>query len=170
MSARDETQLHLLRHAHAGDPMKWDGPDDVRPLSEKGRLQAERLGLFLADTGFRPDAILSSPRTRALNTARLVATPLETPVVVVDALGGPLDLEAVDRILRAAGDPRRPVLVGHDPDFSALAGELTGIPQLTVRKGSLVRIDAIRPFEPGRGLLRWLVPPDLLAGSDRPSD
>jgi phosphohistidine phosphatase len=170
MSAREETQLHLLRHAHAGDPMKWTGSDDVRPLTEKGRLQAERLGLFLAGAGFRPDAILSSPKTRALETARLVATPLEVPVVVVDALGGALDLDGVDAILSAAGDPRRPLLVGHDPDFSALAGELTGIPELAIRKGSLARIDVARPLEPGGGLLRWLVPPDLLAGSDRPND
>ena len=63
MSGR-EIQLHLLRHAHAGDPMKWSGPDDVRPLSEKGRLQAERLGLLLADAAFEPDAILSSPKLR----------------------------------------------------------------------------------------------------------
>ena len=91
MSGR-EIQLHLLRHAHAGDPMKWSGPDDVRPLSEKGRLQAERLGLLLADAAFEPDAILSSPKLRALDTARLVATPLGMPVVVVEELGGPWTL------------------------------------------------------------------------------
>ena len=118
MTAREDTQLHLLRHAHAGDPMKWQGPETDRPLSEKGRLQAERLGGLLAGAGFQPDAILSSPLTRALETARLVATPLEMPVIVVDALGRPLDLESVDRILKAAGDPRRPVLVGHDPASS----------------------------------------------------
>lgn len=170
MTAREDTHLHLLRHAHAGDPMKWHGPDDVRPLSEKGRLQAEKLGLFLADAGFQPDAILSSPLTRALETARLVATPLKMPVIVVDALGRPLDLESVDRILEDAGDPRRPVLVGHDPDFSALAADLAGIAELPIRKATLVRIDAPRPLESGRGLLRWLVPPDLLMGGDRQSD
>jgi hypothetical protein len=31
-----------------------------------------------------------------------------------------------------------------------------------MKKGSLARIDAPRPLEPGGGTLRWLVPPDLL--------
>ena len=73
MSPIDEVQLHLLRHAHAGDPMKWSGPDEVRPLTEKGRQQSERLGLFMARAGFSPDAILTSPKTRAVETARLFA-------------------------------------------------------------------------------------------------
>ena len=54
-------QLHLLRHAHAGDPYAWDGPDEVRPLSPRGERQADRLGRFLAGVGFRTDAIITSP-------------------------------------------------------------------------------------------------------------
>ncbi len=158
-----ETQLCLLRHAHAGDALKWTGPDDSRPLSEKGRLQSERLGIFLARSGFRPDAILTSPKVRAVETARLVAAPLGADVIVVDALGEPIDIETVERLLHSAGDPRRPVLVGHDPDFSTLAAELTGLAQLPMRKAALVRIDLVRPLAPGQGQLRWLLPPELLA-------
>lgn len=143
--------------------MKWTGQEDARPLTEKGRLQSERLGLFLAKSGFKPDAILTSPKIRAVETAQLVAAPLGVDVVVVDALGGPIDIETVERLLRASGDPRRPILVGHDPDFSALAAELTGVAELPVRKAALVRIDLVRPLAPGKGLLRWLLPPDLLA-------
>jgi phosphohistidine phosphatase len=156
-----QISLYLLRHSHAGDPQKWHGPDTARPLSEKGRLQAERLGLFLAENGFAPDVIASSPRVRALETARLVATALEQPVVVRDELGEPLDLEALDALLEAIGSPFRPVLVGHDPDFSTLAAELTGAPELQIRKGALVRIDTEMPLKSGNGALRWLVPPDL---------
>jgi phosphohistidine phosphatase len=161
-----ETQLYLLRHAHAGDPTRWRGPDESRPLSEKGRLQAERLGRFLADVRFRPDAILSSPKLRALETARLVAEPLRLEVASWDALAGLLEVETLEDLLSDAGDPRRPLLVGHDPDFSDLAATLTGLPELTLRKGALVRVDAERPLEPGSGLLRWLVPPDLLGGGE----
>jgi phosphohistidine phosphatase len=153
--------LFLLRHADAGDPEKWRGPDSERPLSEKGRLQAERLGLFLSESSFEPDVILSSPLARAVETARLVATPLERPVMVRPELGEALDLEAVDRLLAAVGNPSRPVLVGHDPDFSALASELTGTPELPMRKGALARIDTNLPLRGGRGILRWLVPPDF---------
>jgi phosphohistidine phosphatase len=164
VSARSEVQLHLLRHAHAGDPMKWRGPDDARPLSDKGRVQAERLGRFLAEAGFRPDAIISSPRLRALETAQLVAGPLEVAVRVDGALAGPLSLAAVEAVLAAAGDPERPVLVGHDPDFSLLAAELAGVAELPLRKGAVLRIDAARPLAAGGGLVRWLIQPELLAG------
>jgi phosphohistidine phosphatase SixA len=95
-----------------------------------------------------------------------VATPLGLPVRVDDALAGPLDIDALEALLDSLGDPRRPLLVGHDPDFSALAADLTGVAELPVRKGALVRIDLVRPIEAGVGLLRWLLPPDLLAVPD----
>ena len=68
-------ELYLLRHAHAGDPADWDGPDDARPLSEKGERQADRLGRYLARLGFAPDAIITSPKVRAARTAEIVALP-----------------------------------------------------------------------------------------------
>jgi phosphohistidine phosphatase len=142
--------------------MKWTGPDSARPLSEKGQRQAVRMGLFLADAGFLPDLIMSSPLVRALETARLVATPLGLPIVVTNALAGPLDLDSLERLLAGAGNPRRPLLVGHDPDFSMLAAELAGVAELPVRKGTLLRIDTGRPLQAGGGVLRWLLPPDLL--------
>lgn len=166
MSDSIEIQLYLLRHAHAGDPMKWRGPDDLRPLTEKGRQQSERLGLFLAKSGFRPDAILSSPLTRAVETARLVGAALAVPVKVVQELGAALDLATIQELLRSAGNPARPVLVGHDPDFSLLAAELVGAAALPVRKATFLRIDASLPLRPGTGILRWLLPPDLLGTED----
>jgi len=155
-------ELGLLRHAHAGDPAAWDRPDDLRPLSEKGRQQAERLGRLLAAAGFTPDAVLTSPRVRAHETADLVAGRLGVPVRIDPRLGGFLDLPTVEAILDGAGSPARPVLVGHDPDFSDLLGQLTGSPGLRMRKGAFALLDVERPLAPGSAELRWLVPPDLL--------
>jgi len=160
-----EVQLYLLRHAHAGDPAKWTGPDSARPLSDKGQGQAVRMGLFLADAGFLPDLIMSSPLVRALETARLVATPLGLPIIVSNDLASSLDLDSLDRLLTRAGNPRRPLLVGHDPDFSMLAADLAGVAELPVRKGTLLRIDTRRPLQAGSGVLRWLLPPDLLTNA-----
>jgi len=164
---RDSVQLHLLRHAHAGDPNGWRGPVDVRPLSAKGEEQAERLGRFLAGIGFQPDVIVSSPKTRAARTAEIVADALGMKVRLDDRLGGALDLVAIEAILFDLDEPVRPVLVGHDPDFSDLAVSLTGSRTMTMRKGAFARIDAPRPLAAGSGALRWLVPPDLLAGAKK---
>ena len=82
MPAAATVQLHLLRHAHAGDPAKWQGPDDLRPLSAKGRHQAEALGRHLDGVGLSFDLLVSSPLVRARQTAELVAERLALPVVV----------------------------------------------------------------------------------------
>jgi phosphohistidine phosphatase len=159
MAAR--LQLLLLRHSDAGDPAAWTHPDDERPLSEKGRLQAERLGRLLAATDNRPDAVVTSPLVRAGQTAELVAAELVIPVQVDDRLAPGFGASDLVGVLRRAGDPRRPMLVGHDPDFSELASLLTGT-DVAMKKGALARIDLDGPFEAGMGRLRWLLPPDLL--------
>ena len=155
------TQLCFLRHADAGDPEAWTRPDAERPLSDKGKRQADRLARFLESTAFRPDAILTSPKVRAEQTARPVAERLGVEVGIEPRLGAPFEA-----ILRDAGDPERPVIVGHDPDFSDLAAELTDTPSLSMKKGAFVRIDVDRPLRPGIGRLAWLVPPDLLKERD----
>ncbi len=154
-------ELWLLRHAHAGDPGTWDGPDDLRPLSARGRRQAERVGRLLAAAAALPDVVLSSPLVRARETAEIVGDLLGIRVRLDPRLGEPVDLRTLERLLADAGDPRRPLLVGHDPDFSSLASELVGAP-IPIRKGALARIDVEGPLQAGAGVLRWLVPPDLL--------
>ena len=157
-------ELCLLRHANAGDSTTWDAPDELRPLTEKGRRQSERVGRLLAASGFAPDAVLTSPLARARETAEIVADLLGVRLQEEPRLGGPLDLATLEAILDDAGSPRRALIVGHDPDFSELVSELVGGSPIFMRKGALARIDVERPLEPGSGDLRWLVPPDLLRG------
>jgi hypothetical protein len=47
-----------------------------------------------------------------------------------------------------------------------LAAELVGVADLPIRKATLVRIDVVRPLQPGQGVLRWLLPPDILTDGD----
>lgn len=158
-------ELYLLRHAHAGNPANWQGDDAQRPLSPKGRLQAERLGQFLADRAFAPDSIISSPRLRARQTADLVADALGVAVTVDPRLAMELDLDVVGSLIEGGGGTSA-MLVGHDPDLSDLTATLCGATYLPLRKCALVRIDAALPLQPASGILRWLLPPDLLL--DRP--
>ena len=156
-------ELYVLRHAHAGDRDTWEQADDLRPLTEKGRRQAGRLGDLLRAAGFAPDALLTSPLARARETGEIVADLLGVRARSEPRLAEALDLATLDRILDDAGSPRRPMIVGHDPDFSELVTELVGAPIL-MRKGALARIDVERPLAPGSGELRWRLPPDLLRG------
>lgn len=154
--------LHLLRHAHAGDPEAWTGDDSDRPLSEKGEAQARRLARHLEAIGFRTDRIISSPKVRAVQTAGPVADRIGLSVVTDDRLAGGLDVDTVEAVLRDAGDPESAVLVGHDPDFSDLVGLLCDAGGVSMRKGALARIEIDRPLVAGAGSLRWLLPPDAL--------
>jgi phosphohistidine phosphatase len=156
------TELYFLRHAHAGDPMAWDGPDEARPLSPKGERQADRLGLFLVSVRFTPDVFITSPKLRASQTADIVAAHLGASVEIDDRLAVGFGADTLEAILRDNGDPLRPVVVGHDPDFSSMVAALCGAPDIPMKKGALARVDIERPLRTGSGTLRWLVPPDLL--------
>ena len=168
MSDDAPVRLHLLRHADAGDPEKWQGDDAARPLSEKGVRQVETLGQHLALVGFETDAILSSPKVRALQTAEIVGRALGVAVTTDDRLAGSLDPRTVAAILRDAGDPKKPVLVGHDPDFSELLAELVGAPRLSMKKAAIARVDLAEGIRAESGVLRWLLPPDLVPDGPAP--
>ncbi len=165
MDAGKAVSLHLLRHADAGDPGAWGGDDAARPLSEKGLRQAERLGRHLGLARFEPDLILSSPKVRAAQTAEIVAAALGRRVVIDDRLGEPFGLAEVAAMLDDHDAPRRPVLVGHDPDFSEVLGGLVGAPTISMKKGAIARVDLAASVTAGGGVLRWLLPPDLLPRS-----
>jgi phosphohistidine phosphatase len=60
-------KLTLLRHAKSG----WDAPvsrDFDRPLNEKGRRGARRMGLYMRDEGLEYDHVVASPAVRVVDT------------------------------------------------------------------------------------------------------
>jgi phosphohistidine phosphatase len=122
--------LWLLRHAEAAD----GGPDDGRPLTERGARQADATGTAMARLGTNIDACLSSPKLRAMQTAQRACGPLGVEVTAEPALSGePFN---VHDLIVGLGDV---LLVGHDPSFSLLLHDLTGT-QARMRKGGLAAI------------------------------
>jgi len=122
--------LWLLRHAEAQDGL----PDDERPLTERGALHAEAAGRALARLDVKIDACLSSPKTRAVQTAELACEPLGVPVTIEPRLSGePFD---VRELIAGLGDV---LLVGHDPSFTLTLHDLTGA-QARMRKGGLAGV------------------------------
>ncbi len=83
--------LYLVRHAKAGDREAWTEDDRLRPLSKKGRRQAEDLVAIFE--GLEIDRILSSPFDRCVQTVRPLAIALRLPVEETEVLaeGAPLD-------------------------------------------------------------------------------
>jgi phosphohistidine phosphatase len=157
-------ELYFLRHADAGDPMTWEGDDADRPLSKKGRRQSKNLMRLLEDLHLRVDAVLTSPKLRAADTAKIVAKAVGKKAHADDRLSIDFGEDALAGLLAEWGPSvERVVLVGHDPDFSHLVSWLAGT-SITMRKGALARLDlADRTIGAGHGSLRWLLPPDAVA-------
>ena len=124
--------IWLLRHGDAQD----GSPDAERPLTEKGEAQARAAGAALAALGVELDACLTSPRVRALDTARLACEPLAVEVRVEDRLSG----GGFDALELAAGLGDHVMLVGHEPDFSQALRRLTGA-RAKMRKGGLAGVE-----------------------------
>lgn len=115
-------QLLLLRHAKSA----WDtdaGNDFERPLAQRGRETAPRMGQWMHRRGLRPDHVVSSPAKRARQTTEQVCKTLQ------------VDLGAIhweDRIYEAnvhtllkvlaecPTEAGRVLLVGHNPGLETL--------------------------------------------------
>jgi phosphohistidine phosphatase len=124
--------IYLLRHGEAED---GDGDDAARQLTEKGEAQARAAGRALKELDIGIEACLASPKVRALDTARPACEALGVPVEVTEALrGGPFDA------LELVAGRGEVLLVGHEPDFAAEVGRLTGA-EVRMKKGGIAVVD-----------------------------
>ena len=124
--------IWLLRHGDAED----EASDDAsRRLTEKGERQARAAGRALEALGVELDCCISSPKVRALDTARIACEPLGLDVEVSDALRGG-DFDPAE-LATGRGEV---LLVGHEPDFSRAIQLATG-GRIEMKKGGLAAID-----------------------------
>jgi phosphohistidine phosphatase len=82
----------------------------------------------LAKRGVKPDLILSSPATRALATAEIIAEKLDYKLedIVVDSRLYPGEADALlDVICQLGGKLKRVMLFGHNPGLIELAARLS---------------------------------------------
>lgn len=147
--------LVVLRHAKAAHIPGL--ADRERPLTERGRRDAHRMGETLAGLGLRPDLVLCSPSTRTRQTAEL-ALPGADVVFEPDIYQAYPD-ELLTLIRRSDPGVRTLVLVGHNPGVHELVQGLTdaeddpGFPP-----GAFAVIEAggeWAELDGGRGVVRW---------------
>ena len=112
--------MYLVRHAEAAPGQ----PDELRRLTPSGRAAARDLGKRLAADNIRPDAILSSPLLRALETAAELARALGAEPEADERLSPGMDLQALRAVVAGRGETV--VVVGHQPDCGLIAAELGG--------------------------------------------
>jgi phosphohistidine phosphatase len=115
-------RLYLVRHAEAAQ----GEPDDLRPLTAAGRQSARLLGERLAAEPVRVHAVLCSPLLRARETAAALGRALDCEPEPDERLAP--GASAADVRDAAANRGGAVVVVGHQPDCSNIAAELSGGP------------------------------------------
>ena len=168
------SQLFLLRHAKAD----WAKPgmrDFDRPLKERGRKNAETIGLAMRSAGFVPDKVICSKAARALETWESVSVTLDAgdcDVEITDSLYGS-DASGYLQVINEAFDSQRLLLIGHNPMMEDIAFALAGSGESSalskLEKGfptaGLAVIDFTSPLAdvaPGKGRLQaFLTPSDI---------
>ena len=122
--------LYLMRHAKSSwsfDELR----DQERPLNDRGRADAPRMGQALAARRIKPDLVVSSPAVRALSTAALVARELSyaSADIVVEPAIYQADVPTLLAVVRALPDSAAAVLLtGHNPTFTEMANFLSPSP------------------------------------------
>jgi phosphohistidine phosphatase SixA len=125
-------RLFLVRHAHS-DPGE---PDELRPLSARGREQARELAKRLA--AVESVLVVASPLLRARETASAIAKAAQVELRVDERLAPGATAEDVLAAIDGADGPV--VVVGHQPDCSEIAAAL-GAGEREFKTAGVVEID-----------------------------
>jgi phosphohistidine phosphatase len=112
--------VFLVRHAHASP----GEPDELRPLSPRGREEARALAERLSVHALPPQLVLSSPLLRARQTAEAIASATSAALRVDDRLAPGATTEGLREAVRESTVPVAAVC--HQPDCSEIALDLTG--------------------------------------------
>lgn len=112
-------KLIVLRHAKSD----WNIPisDFERPLNERGRTDAPKMGLFLNSATYIPQIILTSDAARTYSTASLVAKNMDLPNTLIqpNSVLYLADYKAILRLVSNIDDTINTLMVvGHNPGLS----------------------------------------------------
>lgn len=159
----------LVRHGIAVEPNEWEGREENRPLTEKGKKRARQAAEGLAALDCKPTHLFTSPFVRAYDTARLLRT-VVCPTLKAETreeLAVGAKPEQLMTVLHALPPEAVVVCVGHEP----LLGEVVSLllcgkvlPNFPFKKAGAACLELPDDFKSGQGRLRWwLLPAQLRA-------
>jgi len=152
-------RVYLVQHGKALG--KEENPD--RPLTDEGREEVRRVADRLAPMGLTVGRIVHSGKTRARQTAEILAQAVQSPTEAAEREGlSPND--PVDPIAYQLQDTADDVMiVGHLPFLGRLVSRLLGADAdaglVTFFNGGVV---ALERTPAGAWTLVWAAPPEVL--------
>lgn len=158
-------ELLVFRHGLAGEKEDWaktGRPDSERPLTSEGRRKTEEAAEGAAGL-FEGDLVLTSPWTRAAQTAERLAEQLGCPHAECEELLPTAPFEKLAERLNGLKE-QRVALVGHEPHLSRFVSWLLGVEGrsiVSLKKAQACLLE-LKRAGPGRAVLHWSIPPKSL--------
>jgi phosphohistidine phosphatase len=154
-------QLFVIRHAIAEEAAPG-GDDAARALTDDGVKKMKQIVRGLRALDLELERVLSSPWTRALETAKLLAPVAAAPPIATDLLCQPPRAELLAMIAEK-GEPTG--VVGHEPWLGELIawlafGDTRHGEAIVLKKGGVVELEG--SAVPGGMMLRAIHPPRTL--------
>ncbi|MBZ5644723.1 MAG: histidine phosphatase family protein [Acidobacteriia bacterium] len=158
--------LYLVRHGIAMDREDPKCPPDTeRPLTPKGMKRSHAAALGLHALKIHPDAVLTSPWLRAVQTAEIFCEVMgfsSKKIIQVDALKG---TSTPAELFRELGKLKAKTVLcfGHEPHLHLVIGQVlhTSAKITELKKAGVACLDLDR-ISPPQGQLVSLYPPGTL--------
>jgi len=152
-------KLYFVRHAEA---VARGGQvvDEHRYLTLHGRESFRLTAKKIAKKGNMPDAIITSPLVRAVQTAEILSEALafKGKLVVSPELAPGFDVAKLRRILASFKKTHSLVLVGHETDLGEVAGTLLKLGRpLPLKKGMVACLKVLPAKLNAQASLKWIL-------------
>lgn len=154
----------LVRHGIAVEPDEWEGTEENRPLTEKGKRRVRQAAEGLAALDCMPTHLFTSPFVRAYDTARLLRTVI-CPTLKVETRNELTPGTKPDRLvgfLRTLPSDAVVICVGHEPQLGEVVSLLLcgkTLPNFPLKKAGAACIESDGLMDLGQGQLRWWLQP-----------
>lgn len=153
--------IYFLRHAIAVQKGEVAYPNDDRPLTDEGIEKMSKAATGIMRVVEEVDVILTSPLSRAAQSAKIVAKALgaESKIQVCRELSPGNSTKSLISYLAKYKKLQSIMLVGHEQDLSSLIISLLGTTSsvLHLKKGALCCIEVPTIPSQRHGTLLWLL-------------
>lgn len=146
------------------EPDEWEGTEENRPLTEKGKRRTRQAAAGLAALDCKPTHVFTSPFVRAYDTARLLRAVIGPTLKVEtrEELAVGAKPEQLMALLRTLPPDAVVVCVGHEPQLGEVASLMLcgrALPNFPFKKAGAARVESEGVINPGHGRLCWWLQP-----------
>ena len=153
--------IYLIRHGKSEKPSEKK-PGEKRELTSDGRIEVQKSANFWKQYINKIDIILSSPLTRAFQTAEIVKSVFNcnSEILKETTLLNGGQTEDLLNVVNAYGKEDT-VLVGHQPDIAEHISRMIAYTEtnLKIPPASITKISFKSNLLIGEGILEFLIPP-----------